>query len=72
MCLAVPARIVSFKGTQAIVDVMGVKQNIIISLIDSVNAGDYVLVHAGYAIEKIDSNYYSFLNKALSELNKDN
>ena len=55
MCLAVPAEVVEvLEGEQALVDVGGVKTTISLSLVDGVSAGDYVLVHAGFAIETID------------------
>lgn len=54
MCLAVPGQIVSIEGTNAIVDVMGVTREVSIDLAGDVAVGDYLMVHAGYAIEKMD------------------
>ncbi|RLE51077.1 MAG: HypC/HybG/HupF family hydrogenase formation chaperone [Candidatus Methanomethylicota archaeon] len=55
MCLAVPAKIISINGDVAKVDFGGVKRDIIISLIEEeLKPGDYVMVHAGFAIQKID------------------
>ena len=54
MCLAVPARILQIQGDIAKVDFgQKVLQDINIALVD-VHVGDYVLVHAGYAIQVID------------------
>jgi hydrogenase expression/formation protein HypC len=54
MCLAVPARIVEITGDQAIADAMGNRWAIRTTLTPEVKLGDIVLVHAGYAIAKID------------------
>jgi hydrogenase expression/formation protein HypC len=54
MCLAVPARIVEMTGDQAVADAMGNRWNIRTTLTPDVKLGDIVLVHAGYAIAKID------------------
>ena len=54
MCLAIPARVMSVKGEKAQVDFgEGVLREVNISLVDP-EVGDYVLVHAGYAIQKMD------------------
>jgi len=68
MCLAVPAEIKSIDGFHAWVDTMGVKQKINIQLIDSPAVGQYILVHAGFAIEKIDPDYFSFLCSGFAEI----
>jgi len=54
MCLAVPAHVRSIKGKVATVDVMGNETTADISLLDTVSVGDYVMVHAGFAIQKYD------------------
>ncbi len=54
MCLAVPARIVEMTGDQAVADAMGNRWAIRTTLTPEVKLGDIVLVHAGYAIAKID------------------
>ena len=53
MCLAVPAEIKSIEGTTAEVDFGGVIRSVNLSLV-SAKVGDYVIVHAGYAIEVLD------------------
>ena len=52
MCYAIPAKIIKIEGDTAVADYGGIKKKINISLLD-VSLGDYVLVHAGFAIEKI-------------------
>lgn len=54
MCLAVPARIVSIEGDEAVLDYGGVTRKANISMLSSASTGDYVLVHVGYAISKMD------------------
>lgn len=55
MCLAIPSQIISIENTRAVVDVGGARRDVSILLLpDAVNVGDYVLVHAGFAIQKID------------------
>ncbi|HUU42301.1 MAG TPA: HypC/HybG/HupF family hydrogenase formation chaperone [Planctomycetota bacterium] len=53
MCLAVPAKIVALEGTRATVEVPGNRFDADVSMVD-VKLGDYVLVHAGFAIERYD------------------
>jgi len=54
MCLAVPSRIVEIKDTVATVDVDGVTREASLMLLENACIGDYVIVHAGFAIERID------------------
>ena len=62
MCLAIPGRIVEFlpgNGDQlALVDVVGVKRKINIGLMEDeeLNVGDYILIHVGFAMSKINEN----------------
>jgi len=55
MCVAVPAKIISISGSIAQIDSMGVGKNIDVSLVPEVCTGDYVIVHAGFAIQVVDS-----------------
>ena len=54
MCLAVPARIIEKDGDKAVADAMGNRWDIRITLTPEIEVGDVVLIHAGYAITKID------------------
>jgi hydrogenase expression/formation protein HypC len=54
MCLAIPGKVESIQGTTATIDVMGVKRDVAIDLFPHVSVGDYLMVHAGYVIEKVD------------------
>ncbi len=53
MCLAVPAEVKSLDGVMATVDFGGVTRTANVSLVDA-KVGDFVIVHAGYAIEILD------------------
>jgi hydrogenase expression/formation protein HypC len=54
MCLAVPAKVVEINGSMARVDVEGNTREIGIRLVPDVKVGDWVLVHAGFAVDVID------------------
>jgi len=54
MCLAIPGRILEIEESSALVDFDGIKQKVIIALIENPEIGKYVIVHAGYAIEMIN------------------
>jgi len=54
MCLSIPAKISHINEKKAQVTIGEIGYNIDISLIDNVQIGDYVMVHSGYAIEKLD------------------
>ena len=55
MCLAIPAQVVELRdGDNAVVDLAGVRKEISLALVDHVAVGDYVIVHVGYALNKLD------------------
>ncbi len=57
MCLAVPARVVNVDTDAETADVMlgGIRKSISTALLDEVAEGDYVLVHVGYALHRLDA-----------------
>lgn len=55
MCLAVPLKVIKVTGTMAIAELEGITKEISIALTPEVNVGDWVLVHAGYAIHRMDN-----------------
>jgi hydrogenase expression/formation protein HypC len=61
MCLAIPARIKFIDGNLADVDIMGVEKRVDIQLIENPKVEDYILIHAGFGIQKIDVDYFSYL-----------
>ncbi len=54
MCLAVPMKVVALDGATAEVEDRGVRRAVRVDLIEGVACGDYVIVHAGIAIERLD------------------
>jgi hydrogenase expression/formation protein HypC len=55
MCLAIPARVAQIlENDFAIVDLGGVRKEVSLMLVDDVAVGDYVIVHVGYAINRLD------------------
>jgi hydrogenase expression/formation protein HypC len=54
MCLAVPSKIIEINDNMAKVDVDGVVRETSIMLLEDAKIGDYVIVHAGFAINKVD------------------
>jgi len=54
MCWAIPARIIEVDGAGGKVEVSGTVREVGLQLVDGPKVGDYVLVHAGFAIEKLD------------------
>lgn len=53
MCLSIPAKVISVEGEMAIVSVGGTEYEASLQLLDNVNPGDYILLHTGFAIQKI-------------------
>jgi hydrogenase expression/formation protein HypC len=54
MCLAIPAKVTKINGNEATVDVMGNQIKANISVLENIKIGDYILVHAGFGIQKYD------------------
>jgi len=55
MCLAIPARVDALlDGDRALIDLDGVQKEISLALLDGVGVGDYVVVHVGYALGRLD------------------
>ena len=58
MCLAIPAKVTEMKDNRlATVDILGVTRSVSIDLTPQAGVGDFVLVHAGFAIEVVDADY---------------
>ncbi|MCX8130105.1 MAG: HypC/HybG/HupF family hydrogenase formation chaperone [Clostridia bacterium] len=54
MCLAIPGKVVKIEEKSSIVEIMGATREVSTELVSGIEIGDYVLVHAGCAIQKID------------------
>jgi len=55
MCLAVPVKLESVDGSEGTVSLSGVSRKVDLSLVDGAEPGDYLLLHAGFAIEKLNA-----------------
>lgn len=81
MCLSVPAKVMKIEGENAEVSVGGTIMQANLSLVDDVGVGDYILLHTGFALQKIDEEEametlktfeeFSELNEALDEEEKE-
>ncbi|WP_297209211.1 HypC/HybG/HupF family hydrogenase formation chaperone [Thermodesulfovibrio sp.] len=72
MCLAVPSKIVEIDGYMATVDVMGLRKQISLMLLpEEPKIGDYVLVHAGFAINKMEPDEAEEALKIFEKIFKD-
>ena len=54
MCLAVPMKLVEISGDTAVAEIGGVKREVNVQLLEGAGVGDYIIVHAGFAIQKLD------------------
>ena len=68
MCAGLPAKIVTMKDGMAVVDASGAKREISTELLENVEPGDYVMVHAGIAIAKIQEDEEEEADELLEEL----
>lgn len=71
MCLAIPGRVVEIvdeAGGVAKVEVGGVRRNVNVALLDAVRVGDYVLIHVGFALSKVDEHEAVETLRLLEEL----
>jgi hydrogenase expression/formation protein HypC len=67
MCLAIPSKIVKIEDNMATIDVDGVRREASLLLVEDPRVGDYVIVHAGFAINKINEEDALESLKALRE-----
>lgn len=70
MCLSIPARIISIEGSEAVASLGGSEVKVALDLLDKAEPGDYVLIHTGFAIEKINEEEALATLSMLNELNK--
>jgi len=54
MCLAIPMEIKEIDGNEAVAEAGGIRKNVRLDLLEDAKLGDYILIHTGYAIEKLD------------------
>lgn len=68
MCVGLAAKVVKVKGNIALVDVSGARRQVSAELIENLDPGDYVMVHAGTAIAKISSDDIEETTELLEDL----
>ncbi|GAA0720566.1 hypothetical protein GCM10008905_09890 [Clostridium malenominatum] len=71
MCLGICGRINSVNLPFASIDIKGIETIVNVELVNNPAKGDYILVHAGFAIEKIDEEYFHYLDGVLEEMLKE-
>ena len=54
MCLAIPARIIDINGVMATAEIGSVRKEISLALVDDIAVNDFVIVHVGYALNRLD------------------
>ena len=70
MCLAIPAKVISVNGTNARVSIEDVEYTASLLLLDNVKPGDFIMLHAGFAIEKVDPDEAAETLRLLNEIEK--
>jgi hydrogenase expression/formation protein HypC len=68
MCLAIPAKVISVNGAIAVVSIEDVEYNASLLLLDGVTPGDFIMLHAGFAIEKVDPEEAAETLRLLNEM----
>ena len=68
MCLAVPAKVIEKKDMVATVEVEGIRRDSSLMLLPEANEGDYILMHAGFAIQVIDEEEAKITTELLKEV----
>ena len=68
MCLAIPLRLAEINGMEAVGEAAGIRRRIRIDFIKEPKVGDYVIVHAGFALERLDASQAMENLKAIQEV----
>ncbi len=71
MCLAVPVKVLAINGVEASVELGGVVRSASLMLVPDTKVGDYILLHAGFAIQKLDEEEAGETIRLLNELAKE-
>jgi hydrogenase expression/formation protein HypC len=72
MCLAIPAKVIRIEGTSALVAIEDVEYQASLLLLEDVHPGDFVMLHAGFAIEKVNPEEAAEMLKLLNEIENNN
>ncbi len=68
MCLAVPAKVIEIEGVNAVVEIEGIRRKANVALIEDIKINDYVLLHAGFAIQKWSEDDVKEFNEIMKEM----
>ena len=68
MCLAIPAKVIKVDGPSALVTIEDVEYQASLLLLDDVRPGDYIMLHAGFAIQKVDAEEAALTLRLLNEV----
>ena len=68
MCLAIPLRLVEINGTEAVAEANGMRRTVRIDFIREPKVGDYVIAHAGFAIERMSQEQAEENLRAIQEV----
>lgn len=69
MCLAVPAKVIEIRDAMGKVELSGVTRDVSLMLLPEAKVGDYVLVHAGFAMQIVEEESAKETNALLAEMN---
>lgn len=70
MCLAIPTKVIEIKGNLGVVEFGGVRKDVGLSLLPNLKIGDWVLLHAGFAIQKLDEEEAKETLRLLEEISE--
>ena len=70
MCLAIPAKVIRIEGSKALVTIEDIEYTASLLLLEDVKPGDFILLHAGFAIEKVDPEEAAETMRLLLEIEK--
>ena len=68
MCVGLPAKVTELKDGMAVVDATGAKRTVTAELLDDLQPGDYIMIHAGAAIAKISGDDQEETDEIMEEL----
>jgi hydrogenase expression/formation protein HypC len=68
MCLAIPARLLSIDGDEAVADAGGARTRISVALLEDPQPGDWVVIHTGFALSRLDADAAEALTDMLAPL----
>ncbi len=71
MCLGIPGRVEEVNGEEAVVSFGGTRRRVRLDLVDNVSVGEYIIVHAGFAIQVLDQETALEMLDALREMFKE-